>query len=221
MPGLLAALAFGPVAAGEQLAGLPLSILLVGRHIWPGESLARWRTQLERQLAPLPVDLYGIEAHRLGWLPPSVAQQSLLTTAVLVWGDNAALRVIPSWRTEQLDPRLALDEYRRAEAALRAGQEPLATYYAAGALLVARCAYTPLVSPRAELLAKTWPEAPAAGAVPTPAFVERVRALVVDWLCTWEGTGPGAAAAARLETLWQRFHRTSSPQLVTCTGAPP
>ncbi|CAA9228456.1 MAG: hypothetical protein AVDCRST_MAG77-872 [uncultured Chloroflexi bacterium] len=151
-----------------------------------------------------------VAGHRIGWLRPTVLQQSLLQTGRTVWGDPAALAAVPSWRPDQVDPLEALVELRTAEGLLGEGKVEAAVATAAGALLVARRAYTALPGERAAALARVWPEAPqpwsalgGEGGTPrTPerAFVTRTRQLVEEWLFTWHAA-PTSTLVGRLEEL--------------------
>jgi hypothetical protein len=111
------------------------------------------------------------------------------------------LGAIPSWPPGRLDPRLALAEAERAGTDFVAGKARLAVSRAAGALLLARRAYTPWQAGREDALRRAWPEAPRPGDVTAARFVERARELVVDWLFTWEGDGPGGAAVGRYRVM--------------------
>ncbi|MGH2351058.1 MAG: hypothetical protein ACRDJN_05530, partial [Chloroflexota bacterium] len=197
----LAVILHGAAGRGEDLPGVPLEFLLVVREAPAAHDFARWRTGMAARCGGAPLELAVVEAHRLGWLPPSVFQQSLLAGAVLLWGDPATLGAIPGWRPDQLDPRLALDEVRAAQVDLAAGAETLAAHRAAGALLIARRAYTPRTDEHCAALRRAWPEAPDVNGTPPAAFVARAAALVEDWLLTWEGTGPPAAARERYVAL--------------------
>jgi hypothetical protein len=208
---MLALIAHGAAGRDEDVRGAPVELLAVTYLPVEGGALARAQQGLERLLAPARVSLMAIEAHRLGWLPPSVTQQSLLAGGVLLWGDPAALRVIPSWRPDQLDPRLALDELDGAEAELAAGWPDLAVQRAAGALLIARRAYTARFDERPAALGRVWPEAPPMEASPADdaashaaRFVGRARALLHDWLFTWEGGPPASEAVRCYIEMWRR-----------------
>jgi hypothetical protein len=197
VPDLLSVLAHGAPVRAEPVPGAPLELLLVTRLPTDRRRLAAWETGLVRRWPGSRVRLEAVESYRIGWLPPGVLQQSLAAGARLLWGDAAAREVVPRWRPDQLDPRLALDEQAGAEADLAAGWPELAALRAAGALLIARRAYRPTLAGRAGALAESWPEAPPLGSVPPAVFVARARALIVDWLFTWEGGGMGAAGVDR------------------------
>ena len=195
VPGALALIAHGAGARGQSVPGAPCEVLLVVTHPIPADHLGRWHSTLSRRLRQPRLRLEALESYRLGWLPPSLLQQSLRATGVVLWGDPSILRLVPDWPPERLDPRLALDEQQAAEADLAAGWEALAVQRAAGALLIARRAYAPGLAARAALR-RVWPEAPAMQ-VAAAEFVPRARELIVDWLFTWEGSGPDAAAVQR------------------------
>ena len=182
--------------------------MAVVRLLPPAAVITQARRAIFGLLAPHRSELAFVEAHRLGWLPPSLLQQSLLWGGTLLWGDPAALRVLPGWRPDQLDPRLALDAIASAESDLGAGHHALAAANAAGALLLAKRRYTSRFDARAAALREAWPEAPGLPTEPTPeeaaAFVATARRLIEDWLFTWEGDGPGAAAIRRFEALRRR-----------------
>ncbi|MDQ3699375.1 MAG: hypothetical protein M3442_00470, partial [Chloroflexota bacterium] len=72
---------------------------------------------------------------------------------------------------------------------------------AAGALLIARRAYTPKWSERREALLRVWPEAPDPEQVAPQEFVRQAVALVEGWLFTWEGVGPARSAVDRFRAL--------------------
>ena len=208
VPDLLAVIGHGPAAGGDEpVPGAPLEVLAVVR-VRPSPALeAALPVAFTRRLRGQRSQLRLVEAHRLGWLPPSVCQQSLLAGAILLWGDAAALRVIPNWRPDQLDPRLALDEQDDAEADLAAGWSALAAYRAAGALLIARRRYEPRFDRRATALRLAWPEAPPLPRMPAAeeanTFVATARRLLHDWLFTWEGDGLGAPALTRYTAMWR------------------
>jgi hypothetical protein len=142
-----------------------------------------------------------IAAHRMGWLPPSPLQQSLLCTGRTVWGDGAALAAVPAWRPEQIDPLSALDELREAERFLASGQAARAAWRAAGALLLARRAYTAFEAKREEALAAAWPEAPSIRETEPVEFVRAARALIEHWLYVWEADDPTRVARVEFERL--------------------
>jgi hypothetical protein len=142
-----------------------------------------------------------LAAHRIGWLPASPLQQSLLCTGRSVWGDGAALAAVPAWRPEQIDPRRALDELRGAERRLTSGDAARAAWQAAGALLVARRAYTAFEAEREAALAAAWPEAPSMHETAPVEFVRAARSLIEDWFYVWEANGPTHAARTKFERL--------------------
>jgi hypothetical protein len=207
VPDLLAVIGHGAAERGEDVPGAPLELLAVVR-VPPAEAVVERACHWVGQLfAPERCELTFIESHRLGWLPPSLLQQSLLWGGTLLWGDPAALRVIPSWRPDMLDPRLSLDLLATAEEDQRAGHHLPAVHNAAGALLLARRAYRHRFDARAEALRSAWPEAPVLPVAPkakeAAAFVARARHLIDDWLFTWEGEGPGESAIARYRAMWR------------------
>jgi hypothetical protein len=207
VPDLLAVIGHGAAERGEYLPGAPVELLAVVRFPPPAALTERARHSVAPLFAPERCELTFMAAHRLGWLPPSLLQQSLLWGGTLLWGDPAALCVIPSWRPDQLDPRLSLDLLATAESDLRTGYYSLAVHQAAGALLLARRAYRHRFDGRAEALRSVWPEAPALPVSPqadeAALFVARTRSLVEDWLFTWEGEGPGGASIAQYQALRQ------------------
>jgi hypothetical protein len=200
-PDALAVVLHGADGRGEDLPWAPFELLLVMRQALPPARVERLRAAVAGRLRGREANLDTVEAHRLGWMPPSLRQQSLLTGAVVLWGDEAVLGAIPSWPPGSLDPRLALAEVERAGADLVAGKARLAVSRSAGALLLARRAYTPWHAGREDVLRRVWPEAPRPGDVTAARFVERARELVVDWLFTWEGDGPGDAVVGRYRAL--------------------
>ena len=143
----------------------------------------------------------SVPAHRIGWLPPSPLQQSLLATGVIVEGDHAALDAVPPWRPDQIDPLLSLDELTGAEAALRSGETDRASWRALGALLIARRAYTAFAGERRSALQRSWPEAADLFGAPVQEIVRLARALVEEWLFVWEGNGPTTASRSRFKAL--------------------
>jgi hypothetical protein len=197
----------GAAGRGEDLPGAPLEVLAVVRILPSTARASKLHAQLAAEMPAARVQLAIVEAHQLGWLSPSIFQQSLLAGAVLLWGDPATVRVIPSWRPDQLDPRLALDEQVGAEADLAAGWPALAAQRAAGALLLARRRFEPRFDRRVAALRDAWPEAPAlpaaSGAQENEAFVASARRLLHDWLFTWEGAGLEAQAMQRYATMWR------------------
>ncbi len=100
----LAVYLHGAHGRGEALTWAPLELLVLVRRSPPAPLLERWRRGLTRRAGGCAVRLEGIEAHRLGWLRPSLLQQSLLAGAVTLWGDPAGLRAIPPRPPETLDP---------------------------------------------------------------------------------------------------------------------
>ncbi|HEV2123441.1 MAG TPA: hypothetical protein VGW38_11795, partial [Chloroflexota bacterium] len=149
----------------------------------------------------VPLNIEIIAGHRLGWIGPSVFQQSLLATGALLWGDRAALDSVPNWRPEQIDPRDALDEMGCAERHLADGNGVLAAHRAAGALLIARRTYTAHPGDWATRLSRVWPEAPETDSMSPQQFVAGARALLEDWLFTWEGSGMSKDAIKQFEAL--------------------
>ncbi|HEX2034016.1 MAG TPA: glycosyltransferase family 2 protein [Chloroflexota bacterium] len=221
--GVVAVIVHGADGRGEDLPWAPLELALVLDQL-PAEGIVeRWRRGVSGFGGRREVSLTVLAAHRIGWLPPSVLQQSLLAGAVLLWGDQAAVRAIPSWRPEQLDPRLALDELDLAQAALDAGAGRLATYRAAGALLVARRRYTPRHEAMPAALQEAWPEGPAMHAVPAPEFVATARALIRDWLFTWEDRGCGERVVRRYRAMRARAREVQAgvPALQNEAPGPP
>lgn len=246
--GLLAVLLHGAHARGELVPGAPVELVLVlkrpvdepvraavmealGRLVacsassageysrGPGHAGGRL-SHGERAGWPLEVCL--IESYRLGWLQPSVLQQSLRAGARLLCGDAAVLAVIPDWPPARLDPREALDELAAAEQALAGGWTELARLRAAGALLLARRAYEPAFAGRAAAVARQWPEAPLLAsfdALPAGEYVTRSRALVEDWLFTWEGDGLSALARERYVALWRAARVAHRPPVTRMTLA--
>ena len=215
VPHLLAVIGHGAAATDERIPGAPLEVLAVARLLPLPARRAALQSAFAGRLPGTRGELRMIEAHRLGWLPPSVLQQSLLFTATLLWGDAAAVRVIPGWRPDQLDPRLALDEQDGAEADLAAGWPAPAALRAAGALLIVRRRYQPRFEGRTAALRAAWPEAPALpvalGGDDVRRFVATARRLLEDWLFTWEGEGPGAPAVARYAALWRASRAPAHP----------
>jgi hypothetical protein len=212
-PGCLAVLLHGAEGRGERLPWAPVELLVVGRE---GQSESRLRALQDavagRQpalVAGRPVRLRSIPGHRLGWLPPSPLQQSLLAGAVVVWSESAAagaavLGAVPRLHPSRVDPREAGDEVAAAGADLAAGRARLAVARAGGALLIARRAYTPWYSRLAGALQTAWPEAPEPGETTAERYVDLARRLITDWLFTWERSGPGGAAVARYDALRAR-----------------
>jgi hypothetical protein len=188
-PGALGVLAHGAPVRGESATGAPLELLLVTRTQLKRQRLAHTRAMLAGRAGNCRIHLDAIASYRVGWLPPGTLQQSLLAGSQAAWGDAAALDVVPRWRPDQLDPRLALDDQAGAEADLAAGWPDYAALRAVGALLIARRAYRPALAGRPEALRRAWPEAPSPDAEPADRFVARARELLVDWLFTWEGAG--------------------------------
>jgi hypothetical protein len=201
VPALHAVIAHGAPVRGETVPGAPLELLLVTRTPVAPERLRPWEGVLRRRTGAGRVRVGGIESYRLGWLRPGVLQQSLAAGCRLLWGDPAVACAIPRQPSDRLDPRLALDEQGVAEAELAAGWGQYAALVAAGALLIARGAYRTSLNERAATLSAVWPEAPPVGDTPPERFVARARELLTDWLFTWEGTGPGAAAVERFLSL--------------------
>lgn len=241
----VAVLLHGAHGRGEAVAGSALEFLLVARRGVPEARVERLGDGLRTRCGGLPVMLEVVEAHRLGWLRPSILQQSLLAGAVVLWGDTAVLRVVPSWPPEALPPEMALEEARGAVDDLAASSatengparsSPLgkgvaasgprgtgsgrssdvgigldtsavAALYAAalaraaGALLIARRAYTPRWDARRDALRRVWPEAPDADGVTPQEFVRQALALVEGWLLTWEGDGPERTVVDRYRAL--------------------
>jgi predicted ATPase len=91
---------------------------------------------------------------------------------------------------------------------------------AAGALLVARRAYTVLPDELAAVLARMWPEAPqphgalTGGTEAASKFVARARLLVEEWLFTWYEARSSAVMRHRFEEL-----RSTASVAVTTTGS--
>jgi hypothetical protein len=209
-PGCQAILLHGADGRGERLPWAPVELLVVGRE---GESEPRRRALQEAILghqpalfAGRPLRLRLLPGHRLGWLPASPLQQSLLVGAVVLWAESApgaaaVLAAIPCLPPSRIDPREALDEVAGAGADFAAGRARLAVARAGGALLIARRAYTPWYGRQESALQAAWPEAPEASETTAERYVDLVRRLVVDWLFTWEGRGPGGAAVARYGAL--------------------
>jgi hypothetical protein len=215
VPHLLAVIGHGAAGTDERIPGAPLEVVAAVRVLPPPPRRAALQAAFAGRTPGASGALTIVEAHQLGWLPPSVFQQSLLSTATLLWGDAAAVRVIPSWRPDQLDPRLALDEQEGAEADLAAGWPARAALRAAGALLIARRRYEPRGQRRAAALRAAWPEAPAvsplSGGEDAARFVTTARRLLHDWLFTWEGEGPGSPAVARYTALWRASRAPARP----------
>ncbi len=146
---------------------------------------------------------HGIEtiaAHRIGWLPPSTLQQSLLATGVLAWGEPAALEAVPSWRSDQIDPLVSLAELVRAERLL-SSHPAAAVHVAAGALLIAKRGYTPWLRELPGALTSLWPEAPPLNAVVSAVFVKRARELLETWLYHWDASRLSERAQLRVPPL--------------------
>ncbi|HXI15350.1 MAG TPA: glycosyltransferase [Chloroflexota bacterium] len=141
-----------------------------------------------------------IAAHRIGWLPPSTLQQSLLATGVLVWGEPAALEAVPSWRPEQIDPLESLAEMARAEMLLTS-RPKVAAYVASGALLIARRGYTPWLCDLQGVLGTLWPESPPLDAVPAADYVKCARDLLRTWLFHWDASRLSDKAELHARTL--------------------
>ena len=68
--GTVAVLAYGCVAAGEDVPGARLEVLHVGRQALDPGQLDRVQRELARRLEGQRLTLASIAAHRLGWLPP-------------------------------------------------------------------------------------------------------------------------------------------------------
>jgi predicted nucleotidyltransferase len=219
LEGLLAVLLHGAHARGEVVPGAPVELLLVLKQ--PVDEPARAAVvrelgRLRHRPAGWPLELGLIESYRLGWLRPSVLQQSLRAGARLLFGDATVLEVIPAWPPARLDRREALDELAAAEAALAGGWEQLARLHAAGGLLLARGGYQPAFAGRAAAVARQWPEAPLLASfdvLPAVEYVARSRALVEDWLFTWEGEGLPAAARERYVALWRAARASLRPPI--------
>ncbi|MDQ3702940.1 MAG: glycosyltransferase family 2 protein, partial [Chloroflexota bacterium] len=113
-----AVLLHGAHSRGEAVSGSPLEFLLVVRRALPASRVERLRAGLWERCGGVAVMLEVVQAHRLGWLRPSILQQSLLAGAIVLWGDADVLRVIPSWPPEALPSELALEEARGAAADL-------------------------------------------------------------------------------------------------------
>jgi hypothetical protein len=201
IPTLHAVIAHGPPIQGNNVPGAPLDLLLVTRTPMDAAALRQWEGALTRRTRGARVRLAGVASYGVGWLGPTVLQQSLAAGRRLLWGDPAVERVIPNWPPEQLDVRLSLDEQAAAEKELAAGREPYAVFVAAGALLIARRSYRARPGDRLAALARTWPEAPRPEGTPARQFVTRARELLTEWLFTWEGAGPGPAAIERYLSL--------------------
>src|SRR5688500_4984044 len=141
IPTLHAVIAHGVPVWGDAVPGAPLELLLVTRTPVDATEVRRREADIARRSHEGRVRVAGVASHQLGWLGPTVLQQSLVAGCRLLWGDPAVEHVIPRWPPEQLDVRLALDEQAAAEAELAAGQESYAAFVAAGALLIARRSY--------------------------------------------------------------------------------
>jgi hypothetical protein len=199
----LALLGHGAAFRGETLVEAPIEFLLVLRRAAGAHAIRSLGEGLQEAIRGRYLSLDAIESFRLGWMPPCVLQQSLLSGATLLWGSVSALRVIPAWRPEQIDPRDALVEIAVAERDLAEGRGSLAMLRAAGALLVARRAYTARLDDRAEALARAWPEAPDLETSTAPAFVREAAGLVRDWLFTWERDGFAARGVEHYVAMWR------------------
>lgn len=190
-----------PTELGQLASGRdPLAVI---EH---GPTGARRRLIVTRTNVP-SVSNDTIAAHRIGWLRPSVFQQSLLCTGVTVSGDPAALAAVPSWRPHQIDPRDALDELEYAERELIAGRPTVAAQHAVAALLLARRHYTAFTGEQSAALTSAWPEMSAAEQTPPAKLVSLARALVDDWLFEWEHKAGSSNVAYRMAWL-----RTSARQ---------
>ena len=205
-----AVLLHGADGRGERLPWAPVELLVVGREGLPAARLQALQDAVAAQqpalVAGRPVRLRSIPGHRLGWLPASPLQQSLLAGAVVLWAASAAagaavLGAVPRLHPSRIDPREAQDEVAAAGADLAAGRARLAVARAGGALLIARRAYTPWHSRLAGALQTTWPEAPEPGETTAERYVDLARRLIADWLFTWEQSGPGGPAVARYGAL--------------------
>ncbi|HEU5315406.1 MAG TPA: hypothetical protein VFX49_04810 [Chloroflexota bacterium] len=145
----------------------------------------------------------AIAAHRIGWLRPSVLQQSLRESGRTVWGDVSALAAVPAWRPDQIDPRDALDEIAAAEWVAPNGTA--AVEHAVAALLLARRAYTAVPEKQASALARAWPELagePDAGSAGV--FVRTARDLLSAWLFEWDRVRVRPKARRAFEALRAR-----------------
>jgi GT2 family glycosyltransferase len=212
-PDVQALILHGAAGRGEHLPWAPLELLLVVRRPLPPGQHDRLRRELATHLGGLAgppgaeqgaasgPQVETVEGHRLGWMAPGLLQQSLLAGAVLLWGDGAVLGAIPSWPPERLDPRLALAEARGAADDLGAGRFRLAVARAAGALLLARRAYSPWHAGRADTVRRLWPEAPVPPDTTAERFVSLAGELVRRWLFTWEGAAAPPVAVERFRSL--------------------
>jgi len=214
LPSLLAVIAHGALVRGERVLQAPLELLAVVRSP-PTPPVEALQSEISPLLGGPRVELALLEAHGLGWLRPSILQQSLRAGAVLLWGDPAALAVVPDWPPGRLDPRLALDEQAGAERDLAAGRLGLAVYRSAGALLIARRRYEPWFHRRLAALHEVWLEVPPLPPNPEQApathFVTNAGVALHDWLFTWEGAGPGLRAIGRYETMWRASRAAAAP----------
>ncbi len=186
-----------PVDVNERRGTPPQmdDVLAVIEH---GPPHLRDRVLVTRTHAPI-AGRTSIAAHRIGWLPPSPFQQSLLATGMTTWGDTAPLDVVPPWRADQIDPLQSLDELAEAERALSRGETERAAWLALGAVLLARRAYTAFATERREALRRSWPEATDVLDGPVGEMVRRARQLLEDWHFTWEDAGPTAGARSRFQ----------------------
>ena len=144
-----------PVKSGEQVEG------------WLGKLPSRARMALvylaAGVLGPLLVVamlVASVEAHRLGWLPPSVFQQTLLTSATLLWGDPEAIRALPAWRPGSHPAHRCAGRAPLAESTLADQRGRQALWHAETALLIARRAFATGAVQRRAALAAAWPRRP-------------------------------------------------------------
>ena len=195
----------GAHGRGDALADAPLDLLAATRTETSAAVSEQGHAALARALPNVAVTLTVRPTYRVGWLPPSVFQQSLLSGAVLVWGDAAVVRAIPAWRPESIDPRASLGEMDAAERDLATGHAALAVVRAAGALLLAKRRYEPRRLHLPEALRAAWPEVPplpsAGDATSAAVFVSDARRRLHDWLFTWEGSGVSAGAIEAYQSL--------------------
>lgn len=145
-----------------------------------------------------------VAAHRIGWLPASPLQQSLLHSGTLIQGEPAALEAVPPWRAHSIDPITALDSLSRAERLCAASQTDEAREAAADALLIARRGYTTRGDDRLAALRELWPVISQMHTLTSGEYVARARRLVQDWLFTWHDEGLSETALARWSLLRER-----------------
>ena len=128
--------------------------------------------------------------------------------AICIWGDESVVRALPSWPPSAIPETDAFELLGQAERALDLGDARKAKTLAVQSLLVSRRRFTPnaivdpdVAQPTLSTLGIDTDQAPAS------VVVARVRALLHDWLFTWEGDGPGVVAVTQWHELRVRAIR--------------